>query len=141
MNKAKLVSGKPEVLEFILVMTNRCPFITALKWQKQVKSTPAAVCDLLRGWPNDNYLDELFSALSGDIDLWIGHSAIHGTPWVWPYFKDFIQRSEILARTKLAWLITPNSGQTHGHLATFSTPSPKTHRLYRLFKEPRRDIQ
>jgi hypothetical protein len=46
--------------EFILVMTNRCPFITALKWKDQIRKTPALCDALLQTWPNNNYMDDLF---------------------------------------------------------------------------------
>jgi hypothetical protein len=37
------------------------------------------------------------------VDLWIGHSAIAGTRWVWPAFSSFVQRRHITE-----WLLTFN---------------------------------
>ena len=95
--------------DFILVMTNRCPFITALKWEDQIR-TNAPLCDaLLQAWPNNSYMNDLFLGLGKAVDLWIGHSAIwthgslYGTAYVWPYFRCFIGRHRIQK-----WLLSPN---------------------------------
>jgi hypothetical protein len=95
--------------EFILVMTNRCPFITQLKWEDQIRKN-RPLCDaLLRGWPNHSYMNDLYCRLSHSVDLWIGHSAIwthgplYGTAYVWPYFRNFVRHNSIKE-----WLLSPN---------------------------------
>lgn len=115
--------------KFILVMTNRCPFITSLDWQDQV-NTNWVKCDaLLKEWPNNDYLDDLYSRLGKSVDLWIGHSSIYGTEFVWPYFKTFIQRHAIQE-----WLLAPNINpranlQFDGQ---FCVPE---HKLFPLFRK------
>jgi hypothetical protein len=113
--------------DFILVMTNRCPFITRLKWQRQVAETPLDCKALLNTWPNNEYLDQLFAQVGEAVDLWIGHSAIDGTKWVFPFFRDLVTRHN----TK-TWLVTPNiNSQTPLNIRRhFSAPG---HRLYPLF--------
>lgn len=113
--------------DFMLVMTNRSPFITRLKWQKQVAETPLDCDALLNTWPNNEYLDHLLSQVGNVVDLWIGHSAIDGTKWVFPFFRDLVTRHNIKT-----WLLTPNiSSQTSLNIKRhFSVPG---HRLYPLF--------
>ncbi len=90
---------------FILIMTNICPFITVKSWQKQ----PAAISERLLAESGSGHLDELFEILGERIDLWIGHSSIHGTRWVWPEFASFVRRHDIRE-----WLLTANiSGRSH----------------------------
>lgn len=48
--------------DFVLVMTNLCPFITKLSWQEQVRKTPQAFRYALDTWPNTPYLNDLFLA-------------------------------------------------------------------------------
>jgi hypothetical protein len=114
--------------DFILVMTNRSPFITGLKWQEQVAATSRECDALLNAWPNNEYLNDLYSQLGKSVDLWIGHSAIDGTKWVFPFFRALITRYNIKA-----WLLTPNvSSQTSLNIRRyFSSPG---HRLYPLFR-------
>jgi hypothetical protein len=93
--------------EFILVMTNLCPFITRLRWQCQAKRTPEACSYLLQTWPNTPYLDDLYQALGCSVDLWIGHSAKAGTHWVWPAFLGLMRKWHCNN-----WLLTPNLSKT-----------------------------
>jgi hypothetical protein len=105
-----LTSSDPKAIKdhFILVMTNVLPFITQDKWQDQVRRTPNA-CERLVRLSSAGHLDDLLSALGSSIDLWIGHSSIHGTAWVWPTFAEFVQRTNIQQ-----WLLTGNiSGLAH----------------------------
>jgi hypothetical protein len=113
---------------FILIMTNRCPFITAFDWQDQVRKTPALCSNALRRFPNTQYFDDLVHFLGSAVDLWIGHASIYGTGFVWPYFMTFVKRHSIQN-----WLLSPNiSGRAHLYLrGTFRT---STHDLYPLFK-------
>lgn len=114
--------------DFILVMTNRCPFITRLRWQKQAAETPFECDALLSAWPNNEYLDDLFSRLGKAVDLWIGHSGIDGTEWVFPFFRDFVTRHNIKT-----WLLTPNiSSQTSLNIKRYF--SAQGHRLRPLFR-------
>jgi hypothetical protein len=94
--------------QFILVMTNVVPFITQNEWQDQVRLTPHA-CEELARSQSASHLDDLLNALGTSIDLWIGHSSIYGTAWVWPKFADFVRRNNIQE-----WLVTGNiSGRAH----------------------------
>jgi hypothetical protein len=88
---------------FILLMTNLSPFITKLKWQEQIKKTPAACRYILDTWPNRQYLDDLFCGIGTSTALWIGHSSIYGTEWVWPDFLKLMARWNVKN-----WLLTPN---------------------------------
>jgi hypothetical protein len=93
---------------FILVMTNVLPFITQDEWQDQVRRTPGA-CEALAREYKPSHLDDLWNALGSSIDLWIGHSSINGTSWVWPEFARFVRRTNIQQ-----WLLTGNlSGRSH----------------------------
>ena len=94
---------------FILIITNIFPFITQKKWKDQAGSTHEACEDLIRSYPSETHLDDLFHTLGESIDLWIGHSAILGTKWVWPKFSDFLQRHAIQE-----WLLSGNiNPQSH----------------------------
>lgn len=121
-------SDRPVGQRFLLIMTNRCPFITALKWQEQVRKTPMLCCSTLSRYPNTDYFDNLVDYFGRAIDLWIGHSSIYGTRWVWPYFMTFVKRHSIQN-----WLLSPNiSPLAHLYLdVTFRNP---THDLYPLFE-------
>lgn len=120
--------------EFILVMTNRCPFITALKWENQIRTTPQLCHALLQGWPNNNYMNDLFVGLGKAVDLWIGHSAIwthgslYGTAYVWPYFRSFVGRHRIQK-----WLLSPNINP-QAHLSFNGCFRASGNRRYPLFK-------
>jgi hypothetical protein len=115
-----------EVGPFILMMTNVTPFITQKRWQDQVKETPEACAALAND--KQTHLDALFQKLGDSIDLWIGHSAIEGTRWVWPHFANFVQRHRIEE-----WLLCGNiNAQAHlWHDGAFRKPS---HRLYEWYK-------
>lgn len=73
-------------------------------------------------------MNALYRRLAADVDLWIAHSAIYATNWVWPYFAGFSQASGIEE-----WLLTPNiSAQTSLNIARwFSKPSHKLHHLFK----------
>jgi hypothetical protein len=86
---------------FILIMTNLCPFITRKRWSKIQNS--AVQHALLSTYNMGQYLDDLFTAIGADVDLWIGHSAIYGTVWVWPSFLGLVASKKIKH-----WLLTPN---------------------------------
>ena len=116
-----------EVGLFALMMTNVTPFITQNAWQRQVRQTPAA-CKALTSAEGGEHLDDLFERLGDSIDLWIGHSAIAGTEWVWPHFADFVRRHGIKS-----WLLCGNiNAQAHlWHDRAFRKP---LHRLYSWYK-------
>ena len=97
-------------------MTNFCPFITMTEWAKQ----PRGVSErLLQECEAYEHLDELYDALGASIDLWIGHSALGGTHWVWPAFSSFVQTHSINE-----WLLTFNI-------------SPRSHLWFEgYFREP-----
>jgi hypothetical protein len=129
-SKARLQSIEPKAINerFIMFMVNRSQFISKFYWQDQVKADMAGCLDLLRKWPNEEYLDDLFLELNGTVDLWIGHSALHGTEWVWPSFNAFVKRHQINE-----WLFTPNiSPRTNGQVkGIYQKPG---HALYEFFK-------
>jgi len=114
---------------FILLMTNLSPFITKSKWQDQVKQTPKACRYILETWPNTRYLDDLFLAFGESIDLWIGHSSIHGTDWVWPDFLKLMMRWN--AKN---WLLTPNLSAMAANLHFKGQFTKETHALFPLFR-------
>ena len=98
--KATSRTGAVKKGDFILVMTNICPFITMTEWAKQ----PQHVLERLVGECSAyRHLDDLYDTLGGTIDLWIGHSALPGTRWVWPAFSSFVRRRGIEE-----WLLTAN---------------------------------
>jgi hypothetical protein len=101
---------------FILIMTNVCPFITMREWAKQ----PRYVSErLLQECSTYKHLDDLYDLLGANIDLWIGHSALGGTRWVWPAFASFVQMRSIQE-----WLLTFNI-------------SPRSHRWFEdYFRQP-----
>lgn len=128
--RARLQSTDAEAVKghFIMFMINRTSFITKFDWQDQVKLDRAGCEDLLKKWPNDEYLDKVFKELNGAVDLWIGHSALYGTEWVWPTFNAFLKRHQINE-----WLFTPNiSSRTAGHVKNYY--QKKGHPLYEFFK-------
>jgi hypothetical protein len=97
---------------FILVMTNVCPFISRFEWKKQIRKTAVECLAIVNEWPRDQYLEDLYKRIGASVDLWIGHSAIHGTDWVWPKFVDFTKRNNVKN-----WLLTPNiSPRAHLYL-------------------------
>lgn len=101
---------------FILIMTNLCPFITMTEWAKQPRSVSAR---LLQECSAYDHMDDLYDLLGADVDLWIGHSAIGGTHWVWPAFASFVRRRGIQE-----WLLTFNI-------------SPRSHRWFEdYFRRP-----
>lgn len=106
---------------FILVMTNVCPFITTIRWGKQPPKVSAQLLEMCRGY---DLLDRLHDALGASIDLWIGHSALLGTRWVWPTFASFVKRREIKQ-----WLLTFNINP-QSHLWFERTFRKPTHRLF-----------
>jgi hypothetical protein len=102
---------------FILIMTNLCPLITTSEWAKQ---PPAISESLLQACAEFSHLDDLHDALGESIDLWIGHSALGGTRWVWPAFAAFVRRRGIDQ-----WLLTQNL-------------SPRSHRWFEdYFRRPK----
>jgi hypothetical protein len=102
---------------FILILTNVCPLITMAEWKKQ----PTHISErLMRECAPYRHLDNLYEALGDKIDLWIGHSALGGTRWVWPEFSHFVQRHHISE-----WLLTANI-------------SPRSHLWFeRAFRNPK----
>jgi len=131
-----LINKDPRQIKdkFILVLTNLCPFITQLEWQEQMETTPNACKYLLGSWgthrPNKHskpYLDELYDCLSGSVDLWIGHSAVYGTEWVYPYFREFVDGKKISN-----WLLAPNISP-RAHLYLDGTFRKTGHRFLPLF--------
>lgn len=123
-------SIEPEAINghIIMFMVNRSQFISKLYWQDQVEADRVGCEELLRKWPNDEYLDNLFLELNGTVDLWIGHSALYGTEWVWPSFDAFVKRHQINE-----WLFTPNlSSRTNGQVTGIY--QKRGHALYEFFK-------
>ena len=106
---------------FLYVMTNLCPFITAERWGRQSDDLSRQILDFSRPFA---HLDDLYDALGESIDLWIGHSAMPGTRWVWPEFAAFVRRRGIRE-----WLLTFNiQGMSdrwfEGTLRTKTQPRP-----------------
>jgi hypothetical protein len=98
--------------DFILIMTNFSPFITRLEWQALVQARPRGCSELVDRWPATAYLDDLYDAIGDSVDLWMGHSAVDGTRWVWPGFEHFVRRRGIQE-----WMLTPNlSPRSHLYL-------------------------
>jgi hypothetical protein len=129
-DKACLQSTDPDAIigHFIMFMVNRSAFISKFAWKDQAKVDRGGCEDLLRKWPNDDYLDKLFVELDGTVDLWIGHSALGGTEWVWPSFSAFVRRHRINK-----WLFTPNlSSRTNGHVKNYYQKAD--HSLYEFFR-------
>jgi hypothetical protein len=108
-------------------MTNLCPFISELEWQAQAKKTPTACRELVGSWPNEDYLDDLYDRIGGSVDLWIGHSAIRGTEWVWPGFSAFVKRHGVKD-----WLLTPNISP-RAHLYLDGSFRVRTNPFFSLF--------
>jgi hypothetical protein len=115
--------------DFILLMTNLSPFITKLKWQDQIKQTPKACRYILDTWPNTRYLDDFFLSFGDSIDLWIGHSSIHGTDWVWPDFLNLMAHW-----SAKNWLLTPNLSAMAANLHFKGQFTKETHALFPLFR-------
>jgi hypothetical protein len=114
--------------DFILVMTNRSPFLTGRAWQIEAKKNRSACQSLLNAYPNQHYFSQFFSQLGCAIDLWIGHSAIDGTAWVFPYFRDLVRSYNVKK-----WLLTPNiSSRTSLNIR--KNFSVQRHRLHELFR-------
>ena len=111
---------------FILIMTNFCPFITRKKWS-EINNVDVQNA-LLATYNNSQYLDDLFRAIGADVDLWIGHSAIYGTDWVWPKFNEFVNHNGIEH-----WLLTPNLNP-QAHLYIQGPFAQEGHPLYSLFR-------
>jgi hypothetical protein len=114
--------------DFILVMTNRLPFLTGRPWQILAKMNPSGCKSLWTTYPNQYYFNQFFSQLGDAIDLWIGHSAIDGTAWVFPYFKALVRKYNVTR-----WLLTPNiSPQAKLNIRRyFSVPGHRLHSLFR----------
>ncbi|MGA8574336.1 MAG: hypothetical protein WB609_01455 [Candidatus Cybelea sp.] len=110
-----------------LIMTNVSPFITLMQWQEHARRTPEACKALITSYAG-GHLDELFDRLGNSIDLWMGHSAIAGTRWVWPHFADFVKRKSI-GEWLLCGNLNPQAHLWHGR--AFRKPS---HRLYEWYK-------
>ena len=111
---------------FLLIMTNVTPFITWEYWQNQVEFTPDACSTLVNEGTSTQHLDALANELN--VDLWIGHSAIGGTRWVWQRFAELVKQHNLRR-----WLLTCNiSGKTHLHIRTFSLKKKdgSQHRLH-----------
>lgn len=128
MRRLGMTATTPDAIEPChLIMTNVSPFITLKQWQDQTRRNPHACKSLIDDYPTQ-HLDGLFERLGDSIDLWMGHSAIGGTPWVWPPFASFIQRHNIEE-----WLLCGNlNPQAHlWHDRAFKKP---THRLYDWYK-------
>ena len=126
------VAGVPDG-PFLLVMTNVTPFITWKYWQDQVKITPEACDALVNEGTGTTHLDALTKEL--DVDLWIGHSAIGGTQWVWPTFAKLVQHHNLRR-----WLLTCNvSGKTQLHIRTFNLKQKdgSRHRLHPWYRMAR----
>jgi hypothetical protein len=116
---------------FIMFMVNRTPFLTRFKWQDQVEADRDGCEALLKKWPNHEYLDAVFEELNNVVDLWIGHSALPGTEYVWPTFNGLLKRHQIKD-----WLFTPNlSYWTATHVKNHFQKSG--HPLYEFFKAER----
>jgi hypothetical protein len=112
---------------FILVMTNVCPFISVAAWNALRKDAHATRDELAARPSSAAYLDDLARALGASVDVWIGHSAIGGTRWVWPPFTDFVSRHGIDQ-----WLLTPNISP-RGHLYLDGLFRKPGHALFPLF--------
>lgn len=113
-DKCQLLATNYEELKdegFLLIMTNLCPFVTIDNWNETPDPKGSLRKALLKEFPMQPYLEELFDQLGEDVDLWIGHSAIDGTEWVWPSFLDFVQQKNIAS-----WLLTLNINP-RGHLS------------------------
>lgn len=120
--------------KFHLIVTNWCPFITRLMWQKQVSETPDGCCILLRDWSSENYLNGLHEDIGASVDLWIGHAAMEGTRWVWPRFMDFVHRHQINE-----WLLTPNiSGVASANFNGNFRKRTQKNKLFALFGPERK---
>lgn len=115
------------IVPFHLIMTNVSPFITLKPWQEQARRTPQA-CRTLVDCYSSRHLDAMFERLGDSIDLWMGHSAIAGTQWVWPPFADFVKRQGVKE-----WLLCGNlNPQAHlWHDGSFRKP---THPLYPWYR-------
>jgi hypothetical protein len=111
---------------FILIMINFCPFITRKPWSK-IKN-PAGQQALLSAYNMGQYIGDLFKAIGADVDLWIGHSAIYGTVWVWPSFLGCMASNPIKN-----WLLTPNLNP-QALLNTGNTFRKTSHPLHPLFR-------
>lgn len=94
------LSGVAEGEPFLLIMTNVCPFVTTMQWAKQPKSVSERLLEISGQYAT---VEHLYDALGSMVDLWIGHSAVSGTRWVWPDFSSFIRRNRITE-----WLLTFN---------------------------------
>jgi len=98
-------TGEISLRPFVYIKTNLCPFITEKAWSRQpdwVSQRLLEACSL-------DHLEALQKALGESIDLWIGHSAIEGTRWVWPTFAKFLARHSVKE-----WLLTFNiNPQSH----------------------------
>jgi hypothetical protein len=113
-DKSLLLDTDPEKIKgsFILVMTNLCPFITTLRWNKIKDNDGSLRKTLLEESVMSPYLDDLFKEIGDVVDLWIGHSALPGAKWVWPSFLDFMEHKKIVN-----WLLSPNiNPQAHLYL-------------------------
>lgn len=97
---------------FILIMINFCPFITNVEWNAVEDDDGSMRAELLRESIMNPYIEELFQEVGNAVDLWIGHSAIYATHWVWPRFLDLVGRHKIVS-----WLLAPNiNPQAHLYL-------------------------
>lgn len=114
---------------FILLMTNLSPFITKLKWQEQIKKTPVACRYILDTWPNRRYLDDLFCAIGTSAALWIGHSSIYGTEWVWPDFLKLMACWNVKN-----WILTPNLNGMAAELHFKGAFAKASHAFFPLFR-------
>jgi hypothetical protein len=106
---------------FILIMTNICPFITMTEWAKEPQHVSKRLVQESKAY---RHLDDLYDALGGSIDLWIGHSALGGTQWVWPAFSSFVRRRGIKE-----WLLTANISP-RSHLWFEGAFRERRHRLF-----------
>jgi hypothetical protein len=98
--KFRWASKGVEVSEdYILVVTNLSPFITAERWGDYKGNAKLAVTSLLKIWKPERHLERLVQLLSGRVDLWVGHGNVveskfnalckawpdHLTPWLKTY--------------------------------------------------------
>jgi hypothetical protein len=117
--------------DFILLMTNLSPFITTAQWSKHANTHPWACRALLGAWPSHLHVSRLLRFLSKRVDLWVGHSSIYGTDWVWPEFSSY------KAFRLQSWLLTGNIS-CWGARSMASAFSLRTHSVFPLYGGARR---
>jgi hypothetical protein len=113
--------------DFILLMTNLSPFITTAQWSDHAKASPWACRALLGTWPSHLHVNRLLRFLSKRVDLWLGHSSIYGTDWVWPEFSSYIKTF------KLQSLLLTGNISHWGAISMESAFALRTHPLFPLY--------